>query len=67
MAEADLLRRSQYEASTAGGNLSGEEMTRRFWLGVMASTYVTHGETYLDPIPFDESSTPTLVGAAANS
>ena len=28
------------------GNLSGEEMTRRFWLGVIAGSYVTHGETY---------------------
>ena len=28
------------------GNLSGEEMTRRFWLGVIAGCYVTHGETY---------------------
>ena len=30
------------------GNLSGEEMTRRFWLGVVSGCYVTHGETYLD-------------------
>jgi hypothetical protein len=30
------------------GNLSGEEMTRRFWLGVIAGCYVTHGETYLN-------------------
>ena len=28
------------------GNLSGEEMTRRFWLGVIAGCYVTHGETF---------------------
>ena len=28
------------------GNLSGEEMTRRFWLGIIAGCYVTHGETY---------------------
>ncbi|MGB6200251.1 MAG: DUF5060 domain-containing protein [Candidatus Acidiferrales bacterium] len=43
------------------GNLSGEEMTRRFWLGIINGCYVTHGETYLDPEqPFDESATPTL-------
>ncbi len=43
------------------GNLSGEEMTRRFWLGVIAGCYVTHGETYLDPdLPLDENTTPTL-------
>ena len=43
------------------GNLSGEEMTRRFWLGVIAGCYVTHGETYLDPdSSFDESATPTI-------
>ena len=28
------------------GNLSGEEMTRRFWLGTVAGCYVTHGETF---------------------
>lgn len=43
------------------GNISGEEMTRRFWLGVIAGCYVTHGETYLDPSkPLDENTTPTL-------
>jgi hypothetical protein len=43
------------------GNLSGEEMTRRFWLGVIAGCYVTHGETLLDPDgAFDEGGTPTL-------
>jgi hypothetical protein len=40
------------------GNLSGEEMTRRFWLGVIAGCYVTHGETFLDPNkPMDETVT----------
>ncbi len=40
------------------GNLSGEEMTRRFWLGVIAGCYVTHGETFLDPDkPLDETVT----------
>jgi hypothetical protein len=43
------------------GNLAGEEMARRFWLGVIAGCYVTHGETLLDPHgSLDESSTPTL-------
>jgi hypothetical protein len=28
------------------GHLSGEEMTAAFWQGVLAGTYVTHGETY---------------------
>jgi len=43
------------------GNLSGEEMARRFWLGVIAGCYVTHGETYLDPdAPLDENATPTI-------
>ena len=31
------------------GNLAGEEMTRRYWLGVVSGCYVTHGETYLLP------------------
>jgi hypothetical protein len=31
------------------GNISGEEMTRRFWLGTVNGCYVGHGETYLDP------------------
>ncbi|MDP9050094.1 MAG: DUF5060 domain-containing protein [Acidobacteriota bacterium] len=43
------------------GNLSGQEMTRRFWLGIIAGCYVTHGETLLDPNqPLDENTTPTL-------
>lgn len=43
------------------GNLSGLELTRRFWLGVIAGCYVTHGETYLDPKQsIDENATPTL-------
>jgi hypothetical protein len=40
MYEGDLPRR--------WGNLPGEEMTRRFWLGVIAGCYVTHGETFLN-------------------
>jgi hypothetical protein len=31
------------------GNLSAEEMVHRFWQGLIAGTYVTHGETYLHP------------------
>src|SRR3954449_6545548 len=31
------------------GNISGEEMARRFWRGITDGTYVGHGETYLDP------------------
>ena len=43
------------------GNLSGEEMARRFWLGTIAGCYVTHGETYLDPDgAMDENATPTI-------
>jgi hypothetical protein len=53
----------QYEGNLnrRWGNLSGEEMARRFWLGVIAGCYVTHGETYLDPDqPLDENTTPTI-------
>jgi hypothetical protein len=31
------------------GNLSAEEMVHRFWQGIVAGTYVGHGETYLSP------------------
>ena len=31
------------------GNLSAEEMVHRFWEGLIAGTYVGHGETYLHP------------------
>jgi hypothetical protein len=53
----------QYEGNLnkRWGNISGEEITRRFWLGVIAGCYVTHGETYLDPDqPLDENTTPIL-------
>ena len=39
--EGDLPRR--------WGNLSAEEMVFRFWQGLVAGTYVGHGETYLHP------------------
>jgi hypothetical protein len=43
------------------GNISGEEITRRFWLGTIAGCYLSHGETFLDPDqPLDENTTPTL-------
>jgi Domain of unknown function (DUF5060)/Protein of unknown function (DUF4038)/Domain of unknown function (DUF5605) len=53
----------QYEGNLnrRWGNISGEEMARRFWLGVLAGCYVTHGETYLDPdAAMDENMTPVL-------
>ncbi|MGB8226054.1 MAG: DUF4038 domain-containing protein [Sedimentisphaerales bacterium] len=31
------------------GNISAEELVLRFWNGVVAGTYVGHGETLLDP------------------
>ncbi len=31
------------------GNISGEEMLRRFWEGAVRGGYVGHGETYWDP------------------
>lgn len=53
----------QYEGNlnSRWGNISGEEMTRRFWLGVIEGCYVTHGETFIDPdhLP-DITDTPTI-------
>lgn len=31
------------------GNITGEEMTRRFWEGALRGGYIGHGETYRDP------------------
>ena len=31
------------------GNISGQEMTRRFWEGTLRGAYVGHGETYMHP------------------
>jgi hypothetical protein len=44
------------------GNISANEMARRFWLGVISGCYVTHGETYLPATSdaFNEDTTPTL-------
>ncbi|MES2391708.1 MAG: DUF5060 domain-containing protein [Acidobacteriota bacterium] len=41
----------QYEGniSRRWGNLSAEEMTRRFWLAIINGTYATHGETFISP------------------
>lgn len=41
----------KYEGDIAErwGNLSAEEMVHRFWEGLVAGTYVGHGETYLHP------------------
>jgi hypothetical protein len=52
----------QYEGNlnSRWGNLSGDEMARRFWLGVINGCYVTHGETYLIGADLDPNSTPTL-------
>ncbi len=53
----------QYEGNlnSRWGNLSGEEMTRRFWLGVINGCYVTHGETFLpEDAIFHEDATPTI-------
>jgi hypothetical protein len=30
------------------GNISAQEMTRRFWIGTVSGAYVGHGETYLN-------------------
>jgi hypothetical protein len=45
--EGDLPRR--------WGNLSGQEMTRRFWLAIVSGCYATHGETYLNHPDASES------------
>jgi hypothetical protein len=58
-----LFDEVQYEGNLnrRWGNISGEEMTRRFWLGLIGGCYVTHGETLLDPDgPLDESTTTVL-------
>ena len=46
-----MLFRSKYEGNIPKrwGNISGQEMVRRFWLGTVGGAYVGHGETYLDP------------------
>jgi Domain of unknown function (DUF5605)/Protein of unknown function (DUF4038)/Domain of unknown function (DUF5060) len=31
------------------GNLSADDLVNRFWNAIIAGTYATHGETYLDP------------------
>ncbi|SDG01573.1 Protein of unknown function [Terriglobus roseus] len=41
----------QYEGNIARrwGNLSAEEMARRFWLATVRGTYASHGETFITP------------------
>ena len=41
----------QYEGNIQRrwGNISAQEMVRRFWLGTVRGAYVGHGETYLHP------------------
>jgi hypothetical protein len=38
------------------GNISGEEMTRRFWLCIVAGAYGGHGETYVAPSDIEHDS-----------
>ena len=41
----------QYEGTIPSnwGNISAQELVRRFWMGTVGGGYVGHGETYLDP------------------
>jgi hypothetical protein len=41
----------QYEGNIPRrwGNISAQELVRRFWVGTVAGGYVGHSETYLDP------------------
>jgi hypothetical protein len=41
----------KYEGNIAKrwGNISAQEMVRRFWLAAVSGAYAGHGETYLDP------------------
>ncbi|CAH0238329.1 DUF5605 domain-containing protein [Microbacterium sp. Bi128] len=43
------------------GNITGEEMTRRFWEAAVRGGYVGHGETYL-PAPVGEAIMPATAG-----
>lgn len=40
-----------YEGNTPRrwGNLTAEQLVHHHWQGILAGTYVTHGETFLDP------------------
>ncbi|MDE1162035.1 MAG: DUF5060 domain-containing protein [Acidobacteriaceae bacterium] len=61
-----LFDEVKYEGNVARrwGNLTGEELAHRFWLGTVAGCYVTHGETLLPPdAPMDET-TPVSVWTA---
>jgi hypothetical protein len=41
----------KYEGNIASrwGNISGDAMTRRFWMAAAQGTYCGHGETFVDP------------------
>ena len=58
-----LFDEVQYEGNLdkRWGNISGDEMARRVWDGVVAGCYVTHGETLLNQdAEMSEDTTPTL-------
>ena len=44
-----LFDEMQYEGniSSRWGNLSPQEMMRRFWMAIISGAYATHGETYI--------------------
>ncbi len=46
-----VMDECQYEGNIPRrwGNISAQEMVRRFWLGTAQGAYVGHGETYIDP------------------
>jgi hypothetical protein len=53
----------QYEGNLnkRWGNVSGDELTRRFWLCLIQGCYATHGETFLpEDATLDEATTPTI-------
>jgi hypothetical protein len=58
-----LFDEVQYEGNLdrRWGNLDGDELAYRFWRGVIAGAYVTHGETILEQdAKMTEDETPTL-------
>lgn len=46
-----VLDECAYEGNICSfwGNITGEDMVRRFWEGAMRGGYAGHGETYVDP------------------
>jgi hypothetical protein len=55
--KAVVMDEVKYEGniSSRWGQLSGEEMTYRFWNGIISGVYVTHGETLAFPPPLPTS------------